>query len=143
MVFSGFFDEPKQQRARPRFNDADKKVYYDGQNGKCAGCGEKMPMKVMQVDHKKAFSKGGNDKPGNLQLLCGPCNGSKNNKTQANFEKRLAKGEVKGAAKVKPSVTGKKGTTASKATAKSTTKKSSAKKTTRKPKDPFADLFSF
>ena len=79
MVFGGgFFDEPKRQRARPRFNDADKQIYYDRQKGKCAGCGEKMPMKVLQMDHKnQPFSKGGSDKPGNLQLLCGPCNGSR------------------------------------------------------------------
>ena len=58
MVFGGgFFDEPKRQRARPRFNDADKQIYYDRQKGKCAGCGEKMPMKVLQMDHKNQPSR--------------------------------------------------------------------------------------
>lgn len=135
MLFGGF-EEPK--RPRPRFSDADKEVFYDRQKGKCAGCGEKMPMKVMQVDHKRAFSKGGSDKPGNLQLLCGPCNGSKNNKTQANFEKRLAKGQVKGAANAKTPAATKKGA-GSKAKAKSPAKK----KASPKPKDPFAGLFGF
>ena len=133
MVFSGLFDEPKQQRARPSFNKKDKEFLYECQKRKCNGCKRSLPMDVLHVDHIRAFSKGGSDKPSNLQLLCGPCNGKKGNKTQAQFEKELNQGKGKTAASKKTSTT-KKTTTAT---------KGGAKKTTRKPKDPFADLFSF
>ena len=133
MVFSGMFEEPKQQRARPRFNEKDKELYYERQGKRCAGCKRRLPMDVLHVDHIKAFSKGGSDLPRNLQLLCGPCNGKKGNKTQAQFEKTLGQG--KGTA-----ATSKKTTSAKKTTI---AKKGTAKKTTKKPKDPFAELFGF
>ena len=90
MVFSGFFDEPKRQRARPSFNKKDKEFLYKRQERKCNGCKRSLPMDVLHVDHIRAFSKGGSDKPSNLQLLCGTCNGKKGNGTQAQFEKKLA-----------------------------------------------------
>ena len=133
MVFSGLFDEPKQQRARPSFNKKDKEFLYERQKRRCNGCKRSLPMDVLHVDHIRAFSKGGSDKPSNLQLLCGPCNGKKGTNTQAQFEKKL--NQEKG----NPAVAKK--TTATKKT--TTTKKSGAKKTTRKPKDPLADLFRF
>ena len=132
MVFSGLFEEPKQQRARPSFNKKDKEFLYERQKRKCNGCKRSLPMDVLHVDHIRAFSKGGSDKPSNLQLLCGPCNGKKGNKTQAQFEKELNQEKGKPAASKKTTTT-KKVTTGTKA---------GAKKTTRKSKDPFADLFS-
>ena len=131
MVFSGFFDEPKRQRARPSFNKKDKEFLYKRQERKCNGCKRSLPMDVLHVDHIRAFSKGGSDKPSNLQLLCGTCNGKKGNGTQAQFEKKLAQEKGKGKAVSKSATATKKTTTA---------KKSATKKTTRKPKDPFADL---
>ena len=135
MVFSGFFDEPKQQRARPSFNKKDKEFLYERQKRKCNGCKRSLPMDVLHVDHIRAFSKGGSDKPSNLQLLCGPCNGKKGNGTQAQFEKKLAQEKGKGKAAASKSTTATKKTTA--------VKKSTTKKTTTKPKDPLADLFGF
>ena len=129
MVFSGFFDEPKQQRARPSFNKKDKEFLYERQKQKCNGCKRGLPMDVLHVDHVRAFSKGGSDKPSNLQLLCGTCNGKKSNGTQAQFEKKLQQ-ERGGKAAPKKTVAVRK-------------TKGVAKKTTKKPKDPFADLFSF
>ena len=140
MVFGGFFDEPKQQRARPSFNAKDKEFLYERQKGRCNGCKLKLPMKVLQVDHIKAFAKGGSDKPSNLQLLCGPCNASKGKGTQAQFEKKLkAKAQPTGKAKT---ATAKGAATAPK---KPAAKASSSKKATRtrKPKDPLAELFGF
>ena len=139
MVFGNFFDEPKQQRSRPSFNAKDKEFLYERQKGKCNGCKEKLPMKVLQVDHIKAFVKGGSDKPSNLQLLCGPCNASKGKGTQAQFDKKL---EAKNQTKAKPKTTAaSKRTTTS---AKNATTKTAAKKQTprsRRAKDPFAELF--
>lgn len=77
------------RRPRPSFNDEDKSFLYERQKGKCKGCQRKFPMGELTVDHKKAFSKGGSDKPSNLQLLCKKCNSIKGTKTQAQFLKRL------------------------------------------------------
>ena len=134
MVFSGFFEEPKPQRKRQKYTTKDKEPYFKAQKGKCNGCKRSVPIDLMDLDHIRAFAKGGSEKPGNFQLLCGTCNGKKGTKTQAQLEKRLQQ-EKSGRT-----------TTASKAAAskKTTTakKKSVAKKTT-KPKDPFAEMFGF
>ena len=147
MVFSGLFEEPKQQRARPKFNEKDKLPLHKYQNGKCNGCQKKFDIQNMAVDHIKPFSKGGSEKTSNTQLLCTSCNSIKGDGTMAQLRKRLeAKGYVKPAAQQsttakstaarKPAGTAKKMTAGKKATAK---KAANAKK----PKDPFADLFSF
>ena len=133
MVFSGLFEEP--QRKRVKYTIKDKQPYFDAQKGKCKVCKRNVPIDLMQMDHIRAFAKGGSEKPGNFQLLCGTCNGKKGTKTQAQFEKKLQQEKGKG----KPAAS-KKTATAKKTT---TAKKSSARKTTRKPKDPFADLLSF
>ena len=135
MVFSGFFDEPKQQRTRVKYTVKDKEPYYKAQKGKCNGCKRSVPIDLMDLDHIKAFAKGGSEKPGNFQLLCGTCNGKKGTKTQAQFEKKLTQERGKPAA-AKKATTSKKSTTVKKVASK---KKPAA----RKPKDPFADLFSF
>ena len=133
MVFSGLFDDPKQQRARPKFTQKEKELHYKDQNGKCNGCGKKFDIRNLTVDHIKAFSKGGSERGHNLQLLCGACNSTKGNGTQSQFKKRLATQGVT------------KSSTTAKTKAKPPAKKAAAKKkvATRKPKDPFADLFSF
>ena len=87
MVFGAFFEESKQQRSRPSFNAKGKEFLHERQKRerqkrRCNGFKEKLPMKVLQVDHTKALAKGGSDKSSNLQLLCGPCNAAKTHRIE-------------------------------------------------------------
>ncbi len=142
MVF-GYFNEPQgePQRARPSFSAKDKEFLFERQKGKCNGCAVKFPMRNMTVDHIKPFSKGGSDKPSNLQLLCNSCNSMKGNGTQAQLKKRLVeKGVIKPATTAKTATktaTGpaKKSATPAKPKPKSTTKRQPAR-----PKDPFEEF---
>ena len=98
----------KITRSRPSFSLKDKEILHLWQGGKCAGCGIKLPPRNFTVDHVKALDKGGTDKPSNLQLLCGSCNSTKGNGTQARLQKRLqeqgvVKGPAKGAASTRTS----------------------------------------
>ena len=130
MVFSGFFDEPRQQRTRPKFTQKEKEMLYKYQGEKCNGCKKKFDIRNLAVDHIRAFSKGGSDRGNNTQLLCTACNSAKGTGTQGQLKKRLAQqGVIKGSEKG-----------ATKTAAK---KKPATKKKPAKPKDPFADLFSF
>ena len=62
---------------------------YKHQNGRCAGCREKLPERVMAVGHIKARAKGGADDLANLQLLCSYCNSVKGSGTMANLVNAL------------------------------------------------------
>ena len=101
MVFFDVFAPQPSQRPRPSFSVKDKVDRYAAQKQKCNGCGAKLPIRLLTVDHIKPFSKGGTDKPSNLQLLCSSCNSTKGDGTQAQLMKRLAaKGVIKGGATV-------------------------------------------
>ena len=124
------FGLPEPRRNRPKFTDKDKLPHYKHQGGKCNGCKKKFDIEDLTVDHIKAFSKGGQEKTSNTQLLCHNCNSTKGTGTMKQLEKKLvAKGRIKPPAK----------TAATKATAK---KKRTTK---RKPKsdDPFTGIFGF
>ena len=139
MIFGWDFDEP--QRPRPSFNAKDKAHLYSLQKGKCNGCRVKFPARNMTVDHIKPFSKGGSDKPSNLQLLCNSCNSMKGNGTQAQLKKRLAaQGIIPGGSKSKTTA---KAASKAKVTKKTTqtARKSTRRRTTRRS-DPIDDLFS-
>ena len=58
---------------------------YGEQEGVCAGCDTHFPFRVMDADHILPRSRGGNDHPDNLQLLCSGCNRSKGGKTMAEW----------------------------------------------------------
>ena len=77
-------------RSRPTFTDKEKRALHAAQNGKCNGCGLKLPVRNLTVDHIRPFSKGGTERLTNLQLLCGSCNSMKGDGTQAELRRRLA-----------------------------------------------------
>ena len=86
-------------RSRPTFSDKEKKALHAAQQGKCNGCGAKLPMRNLTVDHIRPFSRGGTERLTNLQLLCGSCNSMKGDGTNADLRRRLAqKGITKRAA---------------------------------------------
>ena len=57
---------------------------------RCPVCGEAPGEKYMEVDHIIPRSRGGEHTWGNVQLLCGPCNRSKGNKTMAQWRRDRA-----------------------------------------------------
>jgi 5-methylcytosine-specific restriction endonuclease McrA len=66
----------------------DIKKIFALQKGKCAVCRESI-KKEYQIDHIVALTRGGSHWPRNLQLLCKPCNSSKNNRDPIEHMQRL------------------------------------------------------
>ena len=83
------FDPFSPQRTRPTFTAKEKEALRKQQQGKCNGCGQRLPVRNLTVDHIKPFSKGGTERLTNLQLLCGSCNSMKGDGTQAELKKKL------------------------------------------------------
>ena len=62
---------------------------FAAQEGKCVGCKATLVSKgkgKYHIDHMMPLSRGGSNGAENLQLLCPPCNMSKSNKTQAEWD---------------------------------------------------------
>jgi DNA modification methylase len=96
----GFFGEviqrtdiPKRSEKLPNYR-THKHTVYGKQEGYCNGCKGHFPFRNMTVDHIVPRSKGGIDHEENLQLLCGACNSTKNNDTQAELIARLKKQRI-------------------------------------------------
>ena len=66
-----------------------KHTLYGLQEGKCNGCEVLFPFRNLTIDHIVPRSKGGTNDPDNLQLLCGACNSTKGNRTQAELIEAL------------------------------------------------------
>lgn len=56
------------------FSPETKQSIYEKQEGKCAWCGEEIPLSTAQADHILPWSKGGSTVSGNCQILCKRCN---------------------------------------------------------------------
>ena len=66
-----------------------KHTLYGEQEGLCGGCLTAFPFRNLTVDHMVPRSKGGTDHLDNLQLLCGACNSTKGDGSQAELKARL------------------------------------------------------
>jgi len=64
-----------------------KTILYGKQGGHCNLCDTHLEMRHLEIDHIVARSSGGQDADENLQLLCGHCNRTKGNRTQAEARK--------------------------------------------------------
>ena len=66
-----------------------REMLYARQGRKCAGCGDAMRMRNLELDHITPRSKGGRHTDSNLQLLCGWCNRTKGNRDMNYLRVRL------------------------------------------------------
>jgi DNA modification methylase len=81
-------DIPKRSEKLPNYR-THKHTLFGKQEGLCNGCRTQFPFRNMTVDHIVPQSQGGTDHEDNLQLLCGACNSTKGQGTQAELISRL------------------------------------------------------
>ena len=81
-------DIPKRSEKLPNYR-THKHTLYGKQEGLCNGCRTQFPFRNMTVDHIVPKLQGGTDHEDNLQLLCGACNSTKGQATQAELISRL------------------------------------------------------
>ena len=75
---------------RRKWHDDFRQRLFEIQGKVCAGCGAKFNShSTMALDHIESPITGGADTPGNLQLLCLSCNGTKNAWGMRHLRKRL------------------------------------------------------
>jgi 5-methylcytosine-specific restriction endonuclease McrA len=81
----------RRKRAPGRHTAADVRQLYEAQRGVCAACDAVLVAKGRgryHVDHIMPIALGGSNWPENLQLLCPPCNMSKNAKHPDEWARR-------------------------------------------------------
>lgn len=81
-------DIPKRSEKLPNYR-THKHTLFGKQEGLCNGCKTQFPFRNMTIDHIVPRSQGGTDHEDNLQLLCGACNSTKGQGTQAELISRL------------------------------------------------------
>ena len=72
-------------------NDVLKPRLYKMQGGVCLGCEKETPIKLMDIDHIIAKSRGGQNTDDNIQLLCGNCNSIKGDRGMHYLWKQILK----------------------------------------------------
>jgi DNA modification methylase len=81
-------DIPKRSEKLPNYR-THKHTLFGKQEGLCNGCRTQFPFRNMTIDHIVPQSQGSTDHEDNLQLLCGACNSTKGQGTQAELISRL------------------------------------------------------
>lgn len=79
------------KRKRRKYSEEERKIIYDGSNGRCALCGQLLKLEDMTIDHIVPLSMGGNDDMDNIQASCFSCNQFKNNILPDVFLNRIIK----------------------------------------------------
>ena len=82
MVF--FYDHGTR---RPPTNIKERECFHAKQRGKCKYCGTRWRKGDGHMDHKMPDSRGGSNTLANKQLLCGPCNTRKGDKSDGEFRR--------------------------------------------------------
>ena len=67
-----------------------KATLYGKNGGRCEGCGMHYMPVILEMDHIIPTSKGGTDHADNFQLLCGPCNKLKRDRSHADLLAELS-----------------------------------------------------
>ena len=67
-----------------------KAILYERQDGRCAGTGEKLPMRLLEIDRIRPGAQGGEYTLENTQLLCGWCNRTKGPRDMDYLRRRIA-----------------------------------------------------
>ena len=73
-IYAYVLDHDERHLNLRAFDGNTKQAVYEQQLGRCAICGEAFPLKEMDADHIKPWSKGGPTSRENCQLLCRTCN---------------------------------------------------------------------
>lgn len=81
-VLSGEDESLAKKLSKRVFNNSDKRVVYERQNGICAKCGEYHPFEEMNGDHIIPWWRGGKTTIDNLQMVCEKCNKGKGGKME-------------------------------------------------------------
>jgi hypothetical protein len=77
-LLGGLFERKDEKRI---FSPEQRRLLWNSEDKKvCAICEEPLDWANFQVDHIKAYSKGGKTALSNAALTCGPCNASKGNR---------------------------------------------------------------
>jgi 5-methylcytosine-specific restriction endonuclease McrA len=76
--------------AEGKHTAADLKLLMKEQKGRCVYCQTDIRAKY-SVDHIKALSRGGSNWISNIQLLCQPCNSSKQDADAIDFARRIGR----------------------------------------------------
>ena len=65
-------------------------------------CGNKFSIHYLHIEHKIPRSRGGKDTHSNKQLVCGPCNNRKSDKTDGEYRRRYPRLKPASQAKGRP-----------------------------------------
>jgi len=107
--FEGFGISQQKENIRQPVGSSQKSKVFDGQNGKCYRCKEKLKLSHTEYHHVKFVSKGGKSKTDNLVALCANCHSEihKDEKAKEQDKKNGRNNNSSGSTFVNP-LTGKK-----------------------------------